>query len=135
MKFSFLSLVLALGLTANAHAACQCGENCKCGGGDACECSAKKEETGHPLRGSVTRVLEERKLVLIKHEEIPGFMKAMTMGFSVPEEVLPQLKPGMHLTATLHGSRGDWQLTDVVLTDENYQPLSETKKKVSSPSS
>jgi len=81
------------------------------------------EDAGHPLRGVVTRRLEEKKLVLVHHEEIPGFMRGMTMAFSVPEDVWPLLQPDVHLTATLHGGRGDWRLRDVVLTDEHYQPL------------
>ncbi len=84
---------------------------------------AAAEDPGRPLRGVVTQVLTEKKLVLIKHEEIPGFMRAMTMAFSVPEDVWPQLTPGTHLTAILHGSRGQWRLTGVQLTNEKYEPL------------
>jgi len=80
-------------------------------------------ETGHALRGEVTRVLEERKLVMVRHEEIPGFMKAMTMAFTVPEADWPKLTPGTFLIATMYGSRGKWRLEDIVLADENYQPL------------
>ncbi|MCW5550411.1 MAG: copper-binding protein, partial [Opitutaceae bacterium] len=80
-------------------------------------------ETGHPLRGEVTRVLEDRKLVMVRHEEIPGFMRAMTMAFSVPEADWPKLTPGTFLTATMYGSRGRWRLEDITITDENYQPL------------
>ena len=80
-------------------------------------------DPGYPLRGVVTRKLEEKKLVLVQHQEIPGFMRAMTMAFSVPDDVWPQLAPGMHLTATLHGSRGNWQLSQVTLTDANFEPL------------
>ena len=84
---------------------------------------ALASDDGHPLRGVVTRKLEDRKLVLVKHEEIPGFMRAMTMAFSVPEADWPKLNPEVHLTATLHGGRGDWRLRDITITDENYQPL------------
>lgn len=80
-------------------------------------------DPGRPLRGVVTRVLAEKKLVMVQHEEIPGFMRAMTMAFSVDDAVFPQLTPGTHLTATLHGSRGNWRLAGVQLTDEKYQPL------------
>ncbi len=80
-------------------------------------------ETGHPLRGVVTRVLAEQKLVMVQHEAIPGFMRAMTMAFNVDDAVLPQLTPGTHLTATMQGTRGDWHLENVQLTDENWQPL------------
>lgn len=81
------------------------------------------EDTGHPLRGVVTRKIEDRKLVMVKHEAIPGFMRAMTMAFSVSEADWPKLEPGAHLTATLRGGRGNWRLSDIVLTDENYAPL------------
>ena len=84
-----------------------------------------EEETGHPLRGVVTRVLTEKQLVMIQHEAIPGFMMAMTMAFRVEDSVWPLLTPGTHLTATLHGGRGSWRLSEVQLTDENYQPLPE----------
>ena len=70
-------------------------------------------ETGHPLRGVVTRVLAPEKLVLVQHEEIPGFMGAMTMAFRVPDAVWPQLTPGTRLTATLQGAGGAWRLEDV----------------------
>ncbi len=80
-------------------------------------------ETGHALRGEVTRVLEDRKLVMVRHEEIPDFMKAMTMAFTVPEADWPKLTPGTFLTATMYGSRGRWRLEDIVITDQNYQPL------------
>lgn len=135
---SVLLFIFAFGLTTMAQAACKCGENCKCGGEEKCACgktanTEEPAEAGHPLRGVVTRKLEDRKLVLVKHEEIPGFMRAMTMAFSVPEKDWPLLEPGVHLTATLHGGRGDWRLSGITLTDENYQPRSEDKKKVTTP--
>ncbi|MFM1851268.1 MAG: hypothetical protein RIS54_952 [Verrucomicrobiota bacterium] len=131
---SVLLFIFAFVLTTIAQAACKCGENCKCGGEEKCSCektanAEEPAEAGHPLRGVVTRKLEDRKLVLVKHEEIPGFMRAMTMAFSVPEKDWPSLEPGVHLTATLHGGRGDWRLSGITLTDENYQPRSEDKKK------
>lgn len=134
MKSFLLFLILAVGLVSTANAACRCGDACKCDEKGNCQCSEtanaeEPAEAGHPLRGVVTRKLEDRKLVLVKHEEIPGFMRAMTMAFSVPEKDWPLLEPGVHLTATLHGGRGDWRLSGITLTDENYQPRSENKKK------
>jgi len=77
------------------------------------------------VKGMVTRVLEDRKVVMVKHEEIPGVMRAMTMGFAVSEETFPKLKAGAYLTGILEGGRGDWRLTHVVLTDRHYKPLPE----------
>ena len=34
---------------------------------------------GHPLKGVVLDVLADKSALLVKHEEIPGVMKAMTM--------------------------------------------------------
>ncbi len=71
---------------------------------------------GHPLRGVVTRIVAEKKLVMVKHEEIPGFMMAMTMAFHVPAEIYPALKPDPRLAATLLPKQPDgWHLTAVRL--------------------
>jgi Cu/Ag efflux protein CusF len=39
-------------------------------------------------RGEVREVRRDEGRVLIAHEEIPGFMDAMTMGFDVPDAAL-----------------------------------------------
>jgi len=81
------------------------------------------EAAGPLVKGMVTRVLEDRQLVMVKHEEIPGVMRAMTMAFAVPEEVWDRLSPGVYLTGILGGGRGEWRLSDVKLTDWRYNPL------------
>ena len=69
---------------------------------------------GYPLHGVVTQVLADKKLVLIKHEEIPGFMKAMTMAFHVPDSVFPHLTAGTGVVATMLPKQNDgWHLTAV----------------------
>jgi hypothetical protein len=35
----------------------------------------------HPLRGVITAVHAERSALMVKHEQIPGVMRAMTMLF------------------------------------------------------
>jgi Cu/Ag efflux protein CusF len=111
----FISLLLSLTTAAWASEK-NCGCAC-CKGKEVCCCHADEaaaaKDEGHALKGVVTKVLEERKLVMIKHEEIPGFMKAMTMAFSVPEEVWPQLKPGVALAGRMHKGEKGWKLTDV----------------------
>eukprot|EP01035_Chromulina_nebulosa_P041215 gene41215-55742_t len=37
----------------------------------------------HPIRGEIVGLDLPRKILLIHHEEIPGYMPAMTMEFSV----------------------------------------------------
>ncbi len=79
---------------------------------------------GYPLRGVVTQVLPEKKLVLIKHEEIPGFMKAMTMAFRVPEEIFSHLTPGTPVAAILLPRQADgWHLATVRILAQAGAPL------------
>jgi Cu/Ag efflux protein CusF len=79
---------------------------------------------GHPLRGVVTSVLADKKLVMVKHEEIPGFMKAMTMAFIVPAEIYPALTPGTRLAAILLPRQADgWHLESVRLLADTGAPL------------
>jgi Cu/Ag efflux protein CusF len=113
----FLTILLSLTTAAWASEK-NCGCAC-CKGKEVCCCHEEKTaaEPGHPLRGVVTRVLEDRRLVMIKHEEIPGFMKAMTMAFSVPDEVYPLLQPGVALTARMHRTDRGWKLDQVKLLD------------------
>ncbi|MEY4691108.1 MAG: hypothetical protein RIT19_1433 [Verrucomicrobiota bacterium] len=49
----------------------------------------------YSVQGIVRRVEPERRSVVVKHEEVPGFMPAMTMPFDVKEpKELQGLKPG-----------------------------------------
>lgn len=49
----------------------------------------------YPVQGVVRRVEPERRSVVVKHEEIPGFMPAMTMPFDVKDaKELAGLKAG-----------------------------------------
>jgi len=91
----------------------------------ASEQNGQQAEEGPLVKGVVTRVLEDRQLVMVKHEEIPGVMRAMTMAFAVPEAVWGKMEPGVYLTGILGGGRGEWRLSDVKLTDWRYNPLPE----------
>lgn len=59
------------------------------------------EGPGHPLRGTVVEVLEDRGTVLVDHEEIPGVMPRMTMEFAVARDVLPTLRAGQRIRARM----------------------------------
>ncbi|MBS1819791.1 MAG: SCO family protein [Acidobacteria bacterium] len=68
-------------------------------------CSRDSRSADHreyTLQGQVLSLQLERKEAIIRHEEIPGFMSAMTMPYSVldAKEYQP-LKPGDLITATL----------------------------------
>lgn len=68
----------------------------------------------HALTGEVIRLEEKDKVVVVKHDEIPDFMEAMTMGFPVEEPAeWAKLKPGMKIKATVVERKDDFYLTDI----------------------
>lgn len=65
-------------------------------------CKKQEEVKFYSLRGEIVRLNAADRLATIRHEEIPGFMEAMTMEFPVkrPEE-FARLAPGQKIQATL----------------------------------
>ena len=119
-------LLTLLGLTLAAHAAP--GANCGCSccqdrpKGEACCCNetatpAKPanaaEVKRHALKGVVTSVLPERSALMVKHEEIPGFMRAMTMMFKVDAATLRNVKKGDAITGMMSRQGDEWVLDEV----------------------
>lgn len=98
-----------------------------CGVGDAAEtkgsCPAycEKEccaESGHALTGVVVSVNQDKRMVVVKHEDIPGVMGAMTMGFSVPEKFdLTSLEKGDQITARMMHSDNQFLIKFIEKTD------------------
>jgi len=65
-------------------------------------CSRPPEGRRYPLTGQVLAVHAERNEILIRHEEIPGFMDAMTMPFGVKDpKLLAGRIPGDVVRGTL----------------------------------
>ena len=110
----FLALLAPLAVSAKD---CACAD-CKCGADCACAAKAEKPDAPlHPLVGVVREVMPDRQALLVKHEEIPGFMKAMTMLLRVEPEVLTRVKTGDAITAKLgRDADGKWFLRDVAVT-------------------
>ncbi len=67
----------------------------------------------HPLRGVITGVLAEKSSILVKHEDIPGVMRAMTMAFKVDAATLQSAKEGQAITGLLAREADGWHLYDV----------------------
>lgn len=67
----------------------------------------------HPLKGVITSVLADRSALMVKHEEIPGYMKAMTMLFKVDAATLKAAQKGQTITALMSRQGTDWVLEDV----------------------
>ncbi len=65
-------------------------------------CSRGPEPKKYELKGQILAVQPERQELLVKHEDIPGFMPAMTMPYKVSDAgLLAGKEPGDLITATL----------------------------------
>ncbi len=85
----------------------------------------------YPVRGRVISIDPSHGEVLLKHQEIPGFMPAMTMAYRLADpSVLSELHPGDLITATLlvdHDSSGpkNLRLTEIDIIAQarpDYKP-------------
>jgi protein SCO1 len=65
-------------------------------------CNRAPDRREFTLQGQVLSIEPAKKYITIKHEEIKGFMPAMTMPYEVRDEkILDELKPGDLVKATL----------------------------------
>lgn len=69
----------------------------------------------YPLTGQVLRVEPERKVLVVRHDEIKGYMPAMTMEFVVSAGDLAMAKPGQRIRAELVPAKdgGDFRLEKI----------------------
>jgi len=72
----------------------------------------------HPLKGVILDILAERGALLVKHEEIPGVMKAMTMLLKVDDVTLKAVQKGQTITAFLVRKTDGWYLEEVKATGQ-----------------
>jgi protein SCO1 len=80
----------------------------------AAACTTRSDERRFTLQGQVLALEPARKQVTVKHEEIKGFMPAMTMPYDVQEErALNGLAPGDLINATLVVFSNGAHLTDI----------------------
>jgi protein SCO1/2 len=76
------------------------------------------EERVYPLRGEVVKVDRASGQVAIHHEEVPGYMPAMTMPFDLSgQDVLLDLQVGDRVAGTLRVGAGRSALTEVTITE------------------
>lgn len=68
---------------------------------------------GHPLRGVIVDILPEKQSLLVRHEEIPGVMRAMTMLLKTDAATLAAAIKGQSVTATLTKREDGWWISDV----------------------
>ncbi len=73
-------------------------------------------ERRYQLKGKVIAIQRDVKEVMIEHEEIPGYMGAMTMPFPLKDEkMLGKIKKDDRIRATLIIDRNGWRLENVVV--------------------
>ncbi len=109
-KLRVLSIVLAIGL---ATGAVSCNRR-----------SSEPVGTRHHLKGKVVSLDKQSGTVTVDHEDIPGFMSAMTMPYVVkPVSQLGQLAPGDAITAdVVLGESGYWLDNITVAEHANARP-------------
>jgi protein SCO1/2 len=74
------------------------------------------------LRGQVLSTNSAQTEITVKHEEIPGFMPAMTMSYKVKDQaVIREMKPGDLVTADLiiTNNGNDYWLEDIRITGQS----------------
>ena len=122
-SLALVSILGAFTFAAN-NALAHCGS---CGVGDSKEdahsCAASCEEdccaeSGDALTGEVVSVKADKHMVVVKHDEIEGVMKAMTMGFAVPEDYdLSALKKGDHIKARMVADDNGYMIKFITVVD------------------
>lgn len=72
-------------------------------------------EAGHAMRGVVVDLLPDQSALMVKHEDMPGFMRAMTMAFKVEPDVLKTATKGQTIEAVAFKRGSEFWLRDVTL--------------------
>jgi protein SCO1/2 len=71
-------------------------------------------EDRYPIRGEVVSVEANRRVLIVKHEEIKGYMPAMTMEFVVSAGDAAMAKPGQRIRAEMVTSKtADFRLEKI----------------------
>ena len=80
--------------------------------GDSAPAAAKAPESErYALTGEILRVETERKVLIVRHDEIKGYMPAMTMEFLVSDGDFALARPGQRIRADMIPSKdGDFRL-------------------------
>jgi len=109
-----LLLLVPAALLAAGKSATNCGCAC-CQGKEVCCChEGKTSDAKHyPLKGVIVEVRAAQGALMVKHEDIPGFMPAMTMLFKVDAAALKSAQPGQKIRATLVQRDGDFWLEEI----------------------
>jgi protein SCO1/2 len=89
----------------------------------ACQSRPSLPQQRFDLQGKVMAVDKSQGTVTVAHEEIPGYMAAMTMSYPLKDAwAFNILKPGQSIRATLVVTSNDVWLEGVVVTEEAKPP-------------
>ena len=101
-------------LLATAALALLGSAGCSRSGGNGGTAAAAPAEKRYPLTGEVVSVDTARKVLVVHHDEIKGFMPAMVMEFSVSAGDAAAAKPGERIRADLiPNDKGNWRLEKI----------------------
>lgn len=82
--------------------------------------AATATSTVYPLTGEITSVDVTRKILVVRHDEIKGYMPAMTMEFIVSDGDLALAKPGQRIRAEMIPAKdGDFRLEKIWPDDKS----------------
>ncbi|MFM7750705.1 MAG: SCO family protein [Opitutaceae bacterium] len=90
---------------------------------DSAPAAAKVPEAErYAITGEVVRAEPERKVLVVKHDEIKGYMPAMTMEFLVSDGDLALARPGQRIRADMIPSKdGDFRLERIWPDDRTIE--------------
>lgn len=96
---------------------------------DATVAAKASGEKRHPLTGEILRIEAERNVLVIRHDDIPGVMPAMTMEFVVTPGDVKAAKVGQKIRAQLVEPAGDgeWRLEQIWPADPTSTNTVEAK--------
>jgi protein SCO1/2 len=86
-------------------------------------CSCGKSDRHYDFKGRVVSKVSETHTLVVDHENIPGFMAAMTMPYPVAANVdLSGVEAGDRIAARVVVNKdGDYELTKVAVTDSSHR--------------
>ena len=93
----------------------------------ACRGTNPSQERRYQLKGTVVQVDKPQQHLVVNHEEIPGFMGAMTMPYPVVDaQTLDKLSPGDQITADVVVNPTEVHLENVIVVKKSDGKISPT---------
>lgn len=100
------ALLLAALLVPSLGSLAGCAKPAVVGSSTSPAAAAEKSDERHPLTGEIVRVEADRKVLVVKHDEVPGYMPAMTMEFVVSDGDIAVARPRMKIRGEMVVPKG-----------------------------